>query len=101
MRLINRGKSHAANAISQDQPQKIGRGLHSARPQKGARFAGGGFDSCGPAEMLQRCLPEFVQERFVSHTLLESDSILAGKPYVSAYVDAAVLCKEPNVMDAG
>src|SRR5208337_2318030 len=80
-----RSQPHAAKAISQDQPQKIGRGLHSARPQKGTRFAGGGFDSCGPAELPQRCLPEFVQERFVSHAMLESDSIRAGKPYVSAY----------------
>ena len=80
-----RSQPHAAKAISQDQPQKIGRGLHSARPQKGTRFAGGGFDSCGPAELPQRCLPEFGQERFVSHVMLESDSILAGKPYVSAY----------------
>ena len=71
--------------MSQDQPQKIGRGLHSARPQKGTRFAGGGFDSRGPAELPQRCLPEFVQEQFISHAMLESDSIPAGKPYVSAY----------------
>ena len=80
-----RSQPHAAKAISQDQPQKIGRGLHSARPQKGTRFAGGSFDSCGPAELLQRCLPEFVQERSVSYAMLESDSILAFKPYVSAY----------------
>ena len=33
----------------------------------------------------QRGLPEIVQKRFVSHAMLESDSIPAGKPYVSAY----------------
>ena len=43
---------------------------YSARPQKGTRFAGGGFDSRGPAELPQRCLPEFVQEPFVSHAML-------------------------------
>ena len=66
-----RSQPHAAKAISQDQPQKIGRGLHSTRSQKGTRFAGGGFDSRGPAELHQRCLPEFVQERFVSHAMLK------------------------------
>jgi hypothetical protein len=44
----------------------------------------------------QRCLPEFVQERFVSHAMLESDSIPAGKPYVSAYAaEPGALILEP------
>jgi hypothetical protein len=75
-----RSQSHAAKTISQDQPQKIGRGLDRPWPQKGARFAGGGFDNCGSAKLSECCLPEFVQERFVSHAMLESDSILSGKP---------------------
>ena len=77
-----RSQPQAAEAISQDQPEQIGRGLHRAGAQKGSRFAGGRLDGCGTAKSRQRGLPEFVQKRSGCHAMLESDSILPGKPYV-------------------
>jgi hypothetical protein len=78
-------KPHAAEAIGRDQPEQIGGGLDPPWTHKGPYFAGGGLNRSPAAKPRHRCLPKFVQKRFVSHAMLESDSIPHGKPYVSAY----------------
>src|SRR5664279_907984 len=70
-----RPQPHASQAISKDKPQQIGGAGHTPRPQKSPLLARGCFNSWRSAKPGQRGLPEIVQKRFMSHTMLESDSI--------------------------
>jgi len=59
--------------------------LDRPRPREGPRLAGAGVNRGRSAKPGQRAPPKVIQRRFMSHAMLESDSIPAGKDYVSAY----------------